>query len=689
MTETVYLCPTAGPVVNLHPGQAFSKLSSEQQKYAAYLSLSAFAGAPILMDQCSPNTRRIHAFLGEYLTPFVDGKVTQEEVLVAVGADLQEALVHLHEYAGTFYFNVSEYLGLGDTKFIPRCEAAILTRICETLAQSTHKETRLLEAFMDVKEALYNLDGPVRSLGFHPDGCTQYYQPAAFSKEEVEAINKVLIEHGYMLENTHLVRHDEWYEVSLASVEVDAVGKTIGAHGSREIRITKGRNAKELAQCCKWLEKAIPHAESEGRRTMLAALIEHYRTGDCNTHKRYSELWVQDRDAVVETYQGFIENYRDPAGVRAEYEGFVACVDPEISLTLKKLVEAADKLIPKLPYPRAFERDRFIPPVYNAINVLVFLNSFSPIGINIPNYDDVRRDTGFKNVSLYNVTKQTAAMRVMRDFIPAHMQADYACLCSDALFIHVALHELFGHGTTKLLHEKDIEVGIDDPLNPGTKVSTFYKPNETFSSVFGSISNAFEECKAETTSLYLCTDALVLSIFGVQDSDFAAMRYVLVYQLFAEALTGLTLYSPERKEWLQAHAQGRFCILNACLRWSNGAVKLVEHDPGFIVEIDHNRLDDIMQATGRLLMHLGVYKSTANFRAAKSFFADLTEMTPEWLHRRDHVLQLKGPSVIYCDSMIKKVATDNYVLVDTTTSTSPTHLDVALGLFNNIRVAAQ
>ncbi|TNJ29407.1 Dipeptidyl-peptidase III [Giardia muris] len=684
-----YICPTGGPVGNLHPGQAFSKLSSEQQKYAAYLALSAFAGAPILMDQCSPNTRRIHAFLGEYLTPFVDGKVTQEEVLVAVGADLQEALVHLHEYAGTFYYNGSEYLGFGDTKFIPRCEAAILTRICETLAQSTHKETRLLEAFMDVKEALYNLDGPVRSLGFHPDGCTQYYQPAAFSKEEVEAINKVLIEHGYMLENTHLVRHDEWYEVSLASVEVDAVGKTIGAHGSREIRITKGRNAKELAQCCKWLEKAIPHAESEGRRTMLAALIEHYRTGDCNTHKRYSELWVQDRDAVVETYQGFIENYRDPAGVRAEYEGFVACVDPELSAALHKLVNHAEAVLPLLPYPKAFEKDEFKPPVYNAINILAFPASGMPIGINIPNYDDVRRDTGFKNVSLMNVMQCSITVRSNLDFLPDEVKEIYRKHSLISLSVGVALHELFGHGTTKLLHEKDIEVGIDDPLNPGTKVSTFYKPNETFSSVFGSISNAFEECKAETTSLCLCKVPSILDVFGVKPEDYEDVIYVSICSMLMSGIPALLQYDPDHCKWLQAHSQARFAILMACLKWAPGSVEFPSIDDTlFHIVVKRDMVGTILGAMDTLLLHLAVLKSTANFEEGFTLFTELTTVSDEWLRRREIVFKRRKPRMICAGGRVVR-AGDDYAIVDSMAGDEATALNVAIGNYSSIRLAEQ
>lgn len=79
------------------------------------------------------------------------------------------------------------------------------------------------------------------------------------------------------------------------------------------------------------MKEAIKFALNETESKMLEELILFYQTGDMKHHLEYSKLWVEDKEPTVETYQGFIENYRDPNGKRAEMEAFVAAVNPELS----------------------------------------------------------------------------------------------------------------------------------------------------------------------------------------------------------------------------------------------------------------------------------------------------------------------------------------------------------------------
>lgn len=388
---------------------------------------------------------------------------------------------------------------------------------------------------------VYTETEPFSRIGFRDEnnGTTSYYS-SNITQPEAKFIDEWCQELEISPLNTRLFKHDEnTYELLISSVNEDTEKmkyikthqKADGNGVTKNLKVTASDFKKFMEDVVEQMTLAKGFSEAEAnngaQKAMVEDYIEHFQFGDVNKHKDSQRNWIRDVGPVVETNIGYIETYLDPLGVRAEWEGFVAIVDKEVSTKFKTLVDNADNIICELPWmfledgtkTQLYEKPVFNKPDFTNLDIVAFGCSGTPIGINIPNYDDIRVDFGFKNVNLGNVYPTPNKSNI--DFLKPD-DAEYLCkFNSEAMTLIVALHELYGHGTGKLyMKESSGELKFEDFESPyawngKTKMvsETAYGSEETWSAKFGKLSSGYEECRADSVALFLIKDTLPFEIF--------------------------------------------------------------------------------------------------------------------------------------------------------------------------------
>uniref|UniRef100_A0A8C8X463 Dipeptidyl peptidase 3 n=1 Tax=Panthera leo TaxID=9689 RepID=A0A8C8X463_PANLE len=666
MADAQYILPNDIGVSSLDCREAFRLLSPTERLYAHHLSRAAWYGGLAVLLQTSPEAPYIYALLSRLFRAQDPDQLRQHALAEGLTEEEYQAFL---VYAAGIYSNMGNYKSFGDTKFVPNLPKEKLEHVIlgSKAAQQNPAEVRSL--WQTCGELMFSLEPRLRHLGLGKEGITTYFSGDC-TMEDAKLAQDFLDSQNLSAYNTRLFKDVDQdgkprYEVRLASVlgtesalhsEMTSRLKSYEFRGNH-FQVTRGDYAPILQKVVEHLEKAKAYAANSRQEQMLAQYIESFTQGSIEAHKRGSRFWIQDKGPIVESYIGFIESYRDPFGSRGEFEGFVAMVNKAMSAKFECLVASAEQLLKELPWPPAFEKDKFLSPDFTSLDVLTFSGSGIPAGINIPNYDDLRQTEGFKNVSLGNVLAVAyATQREKLTFLEEDDKDLYIRWKGPSFDVQVGLHELLGHGSGKLFVQDEkgaFNFDQETVINPetGEQIQSWYRSGETWDSKFSTIASSYEECRAESVGLYLCLNPQVLEIFGFEGADAEDVIYVNWLNMVRAGLLALEFYTPEVSSWRQAHMQARFVILRVLLEAGEGLVTVTpttgtDGRPDARVRLDRNKIRSVGKpALERFLRRLQVLKSTgdvAGGRALYEGYAAVTDAPPEcFLTLRDTVLLRK------------------------------------------------
>ena len=180
----------------------------------------------------------------------------------------------------------------------------------------------------------------------------------------------------------------------------------------------------------------------------------------------------------------------------------------------------------------------------------------------------------------------------------------------------------------------------------------WYKPDETWGSVFGDLAASYEECHAELVAMYLGGEKDLLSIFGhASDQEAEDVLYILYLQMARVGLFSVQAWDAKSKKWRLAHSQACYFILQVFVSAGDDFITFSHSLPDMLdltLSIDRSKiLTHGREAVGEYLMKLHVYKSIADVRAGSELYNRMTKVTKQFERYREVVMGLEEPGKVF------------------------------------------
>jgi dipeptidyl-peptidase III len=413
-------------VVQLY-ADGFADLPLDQKILVWHLYQAALAGRDIYYDQ-----RYAHSLV-------------MRDVLEAILTHADEVdpatLSEIRRYTKLFWLNTGPYNNLTARKFVLTCTS-------EAFGEAAAAAARAGAAFpLGPGETLDGLLIRLRPMFFDPA-----VDPIVTNKTPGDG-RDILADSANNLYAGVTMRDLDSFE------ERYPLNSRLVKHGGalvEEVYRVGGRYDREIRQIVAHLEAAIPYApESTG--AALRALVAWYRTGEDAERVAYDVAWVGDRDAPVDTINGFVEVYMDPRGHKGAWEALVYVVNRAKTEGIRRIAADAQWFEDRMPWADEYKRPSVQGVTGQAIDVIVESGDsgpITPVGINLPNDEAIRETFGSKSVSLANVIEaydRSTPAAFRREFAWTEEETARAERWSSvAGELTTNLHEVIGHGSGRV-----------------------------------------------------------------------------------------------------------------------------------------------------------------------------------------------------------------------------------------------
>ncbi len=419
-----------------------------------------------------------------------------------------------------------------------------------------------------------------------------------------------------------------------------------------------GMYDKAIERIVGWLEKASEVAENNEQKETIRTLIDYYRTGNLKTFDDYSVKWVEDTVSRVDFINGFIEVYTDPLGMKGTWESLVNFKSKEASERTRIISENAQWFEDNSPIDDRFKKEEVKGISAKVITAAILGGDTypaTPIGINLPNADWIRRDHGSKSVTIDNITFAYDKAAEGNGFDEEFMWSDaeiaqakeYGTLTDN---LHTDLHECLGHGSGKLL--------------PGVG-----------SDALRAYGSPLEETRADLFALYYLADPKLVELGLLPNNDAYKTQYYSY--IMNGAMTQLTRIQPD-KDIEQAHMRNRALISNWVIEKGKADSVVVMQQRDGKTHVVINDYDKLRSLFGELLTEVQRIKSEGDYEAGKELVETYGVKVNPTLHQevltRYAALDI-APYKGFVNPVYKLVTDDNGKVTDVTVSYNENYVD--------------
>jgi dipeptidyl-peptidase III len=382
---------------------------------------------------------------------------------------------------------------------------------------------------------------------------------------------------------------------------------------TEEVYKENGLYGPAITEIIKWLGKAEGVAETDIQKKGIATLINFYKTGNLKTWDEYNIDWVKDVNSRVDFVNGFIEVYEDPMAMKATWESIVNFKDIAGTRRAEIISSNAQWFEDHSPVDTRFKKKEVKGVSAKVITVAQLGGDCypaTPIGINLPNAEWIRKEYGSKSVTIDNITyayEQAAKGTGFNEeftYSPEEIalinKYDYV---TDNL--HTDLHECLGHASGQLL--------------PGVNQDALKNYH-----------SALEEARADLFALYYMADPKLLELGLMPDKEAYKASYITYIRNGIETqLTRIKL----GKNIEEDHMRNRQLIAKWCYekgKTDNVIEKKVKDGKTFFTINDFAKLRNLF---GDLLKEVQRIKSEGDYEAGKKLVEDYGVKVDPTLHK--------------------------------------------------------